>query len=155
MTSGHPRLPSVWLQKTLRSRTRQSGYGLPSSTPVRRCTRHPATCPFRPMVELKRCRPWSTSGTEYLPVARSEPSPSGVMIGGVTASTVPLAYPSWAYWAAEGKPESCSWINGVVNRRNKNVAAVALANKNACIVWALLAHDRDFRPDYTTAKAAI
>lgn len=57
------------------------------------------------------------------------------------------------YRAAQ-KPDSCSWINGVVNRRNKNVAAVALANKNARIVWALLAHDREFRPDYATAKAA-
>jgi transposase len=36
-------------------------------------------------------------------------------------------------------------------RRNKNVAAVALANKNARIVWALLAKGRMFRPDYTPA----
>jgi hypothetical protein len=35
-----------------------------------------------------------------------------------------------------------------LGRRNKNVAAVALANKNARIVWALLAHDRDYEPDY-------
>ena len=56
-------------------------------------------------------------------------------------------------YQAGQRPESCSWINGVANRRNKNVAAVALANKNARIVWALLAHDREFRPDYTTAKA--
>jgi transposase len=35
-------------------------------------------------------------------------------------------------------PTSCSWINSVVIRRNKNVAAVALANKNARIAWALL-----------------
>ncbi len=33
-------------------------------------------------------------------------------------------------------------------RRNQNVAAVALANKNARIVWALLAHDRVFEPNY-------
>ena len=37
-----------------------------------------------------------------------------------------------------------SWLAGVMGRRNKNVAAVALANKNARIVWALLAHDRDY-----------
>ena len=58
-------------------------------------------------------------------------------------------------YRAGQKPESCSWINGVVNRRNKNVAAVALANKNARIVWALLTHDREFRSDYTTAKAPM
>lgn len=57
-------------------------------------------------------------------------------------------------YRAQHKPESCSWINGVVSRRNKNVAAVALANKNARIVWALLSNEREFRPDYTTAKAA-
>jgi transposase len=57
-------------------------------------------------------------------------------------------------YRAQQAPDSCSWINGVVNRRNKNVAAVALANKNARIVWALLAHDRQFRSDYARAKAA-
>lgn len=57
------------------------------------------------------------------------------------------------YWA-DKKPDTCSWVKGIVSRRNKNVAAVALANKNARIVWALLAHEREFRPDYTTAKAA-
>ncbi|QRM18387.1 IS110 family transposase [Dechloromonas sp. TW-R-39-2] len=41
-----------------------------------------------------------------------------------------------------------SWLAGVMGRRNKNVAAVALANKNARIVWALLAQDRDYKADY-------
>jgi hypothetical protein len=31
------------------------------------------------------------------------------------------------------------------------VAAVALANKNARVVWALLAHDRQYRADYAAA----
>ena len=31
---------------------------------------------------------------------------------------------------------------------------VALANKNARIVWALLANNREFRSDYTPAVAA-
>lgn len=34
-------------------------------------------------------------------------------------------------------------------RRNKNVAAVALANKNARIIWALLTHDRQHPADCT------
>ena len=46
------------------------------------------------------------------------------------------------------KADPCNWINAVVNRRNKNVAAVALANKNARIVWALLAYDRQFDEGY-------
>jgi hypothetical protein len=32
------------------------------------------------------------------------------------------------------------------------VAAVALANKNARIAWALLAHERKFRVDYAAAS---
>ena len=41
-----------------------------------------------------------------------------------------------------------SWLARLIGRRNKNVAAVALANKNARIVWALLAHERDYHPGY-------
>jgi transposase len=52
------------------------------------------------------------------------------------------------------RAEACSWINAVVNRRNKNVAAVALANKNARIAWALLAHDRQFDAGYVRSAAA-
>jgi hypothetical protein len=37
------------------------------------------------------------------------------------------------------------WLARVANRRNPNIAAVALANKNARIVWALLAHGRDYQ----------
>jgi transposase len=42
----------------------------------------------------------------------------------------------------------------LAGRRNPNVAAVALANKNARIVWALLAHDRDYQFGYVSARAA-
>lgn len=37
-----------------------------------------------------------------------------------------------------------SWLANMLARRHKNVAAVALANKNARIVWALLAHQRQY-----------
>jgi transposase len=46
-----------------------------------------------------------------------------------------------------------SWLKRLLGRRHKNVAAVALANNNARIVWALLAHDRAFRPDYVAVAA--
>lgn len=49
--------------------------------------------------------------------------------------------------------QTCHWIGGVVQRRNKNVAAVALANKNARTVWALLAKDRSYQSDYAVATA--
>lgn len=41
-----------------------------------------------------------------------------------------------------------AWGAGVAERRNPNIAAVAIANKNARIVWALLAHGRSFQADY-------
>lgn len=47
---------------------------------------------------------------------------------------------------AESKAEPEGWLRKLMARHNKNVAAVALANKNARIVWALLANDRMFRP---------
>ena len=40
------------------------------------------------------------------------------------------------------------WLRNLLNRRHANIAAVALANKNVRTVWALLAHGREFRPDY-------
>lgn len=54
---------------------------------------------------------------------------------------------------AENKAEPESWLRKLMARRNKNIAAVALANKNARIVWALLAKDRIFLPGYVPAVA--
>lgn len=56
---------------------------------------------------------------------------------------------------AQQKLVKDGWLNNLLGRRNKNIAAVALANKNARIVWALLANDREFRCDYTSASAAV
>jgi len=39
-------------------------------------------------------------------------------------------------------------LAGLLSGRYFNVAAVALANKNARTILALLAHEREFRPDY-------
>jgi transposase len=38
-----------------------------------------------------------------------------------------------------------SWLANLMKRRHQNVAAVALANKNARIIWALLAHNREYK----------
>jgi len=40
------------------------------------------------------------------------------------------------------------WQADVIGRRNKNVAAVALANKNARTIWALLAYERNYESNY-------
>ena len=55
---------------------------------------------------------------------------------------------------SERQAQTDSWLKRLLARRHKNVAAVALANKNARTVWALLAHERDYRPDYRPAPVA-
>ena len=62
-------------------------------------------------------------------------------------------------YAAQRKTEMIDgWLAGLLARRHINVAAVALANKNARIVWALLAKDREYTRDFKSsapeAKAA-
>lgn len=53
----------------------------------------------------------------------------------------------------EGKQDKTSeWTQRLLARRNKNVAAVALANKNARTIWALLTKESKFRPDYTAVQ---
>jgi transposase len=59
-----------------------------------------------------------------------------------------------AILAAQRKTSINPWLANLLHRRNPNIAAVALANKNARTVWALLAHDREFRPDYAPQLAA-
>jgi len=49
--------------------------------------------------------------------------------------------------AARKVDHACSWLAKLMARRHQNVAAVALANKNARIVWALLVHNREYRTD--------
>ena len=41
------------------------------------------------------------------------------------------------------------WVRELAERRGKHVAAVALANKTARIIWALLARGEEYRPSLT------
>ena len=41
-----------------------------------------------------------------------------------------------------------SWSTKMLLRRHKNVVAIARANKNARVAWALLAHGRDYDVEY-------
>ncbi len=41
-----------------------------------------------------------------------------------------------------------SWLGRLLQRRPKNVAAVALANKMARQIWAIVAHERTYEPNY-------
>ncbi|MHB1608119.1 MAG: transposase, partial [Acidiferrobacter thiooxydans] len=54
-----------------------------------------------------------------------------------------------------GKARTDAWLKRLLDRRHKNVAAVALANKNARTAWALLVHGRDYRPDYTSSSTPV
>jgi transposase len=55
--------------------------------------------------------------------------------------------------AAQRKPARSGWLQQLLKRRNPNVAAVALANRNARMAWALLAHDRQFEANYVAGPA--
>ena len=46
-----------------------------------------------------------------------------------------------------------SWLRRLTARAHPHIAAVALANKNARIAWALLAHEREYRADYRARVA--
>lgn len=47
------------------------------------------------------------------------------------------------------------WVQKLCTRRNKNIAAVALANKTARLVWALLTSKADYDPNYGLAGQAV
>jgi transposase len=48
-------------------------------------------------------------------------------------------------WVDTKPDDRSQWLKALIARRGKNRAAVALANKNARIVWALLAHNQDYQ----------
>jgi transposase len=48
-----------------------------------------------------------------------------------------------------------SWLGRLMARRHLHIAAVALANKNARIVWALLAHGREYRANYRSNRPVM
>lgn len=55
----------------------------------------------------------------------------------------------------ERKPHQADgWLKRLLARRNKNIAAAALAARNARIAWALLARERSYRYDYVAKRPA-
>lgn len=49
------------------------------------------------------------------------------------------------YRAKQKQNKRSQWINGLVVRRGKNKARVAIANKNVRIAWSLLAHGTNYQ----------
>lgn len=50
--------------------------------------------------------------------------------------------------------EPSAWVQEISKRRPSNVVTVALANKMARTIWALLAHDRQYERSYVSIKSA-
>jgi transposase len=48
-------------------------------------------------------------------------------------------------WVDTKQDERSQWLKALIARRGKHRAAVALANKNARVAWALLAHHQEYR----------
>jgi transposase len=48
-------------------------------------------------------------------------------------------------WVDAKQDDRSRWLKALIARRGKNRAAVALANKNARVAWALLAHHQEYR----------
>jgi len=51
--------------------------------------------------------------------------------------------------------EPNTWLGRLIQRRHTNVAAVALANKMARQIWALLAHGRVYEPKHGVLEAGV
>ena len=54
-------------------------------------------------------------------------------------------------WIGLKTDRRSKWLRGLIERRGKNKAAVALANKNARIVWVLLTTDQMYTPEEAAA----
>ncbi|HHV7525652.1 TPA: IS110 family transposase, partial [Burkholderia orbicola] len=52
------------------------------------------------------------------------------------------------------RPDLCNNAEQMQKRRPTNVVVVALANKMARMIWAVLAHGRPYRKDYVSVKPA-
>lgn len=51
---------------------------------------------------------------------------------------------------AETREEKNAWLVGIIGRRNKNIAAAALANKNIRIIWAMMTRGEAFNPAHVS-----
>ena len=52
---------------------------------------------------------------------------------------------SVVYRAAKKDDPKSRWINALKARRGENIACVAVANKNARVIWALMAKGTEYR----------
>jgi transposase len=57
-------------------------------------------------------------------------------------------------WQRQPGRQLDPWLKGLLARRAPNVVIVALANKMARTIWALLAHGRTYQRGYSGAQAS-
>jgi transposase len=50
----------------------------------------------------------------------------------------------------ENQSRSLQWMTGLCGRAHTNIAVVAMANKLARIVWAIIVHDREYDPTFVS-----
>ncbi|MGH8634109.1 MAG: IS110 family transposase [Burkholderiales bacterium] len=55
------------------------------------------------------------------------------------------------FWSRRKKETRSDWIEALLARRPTNVALVAMANKTARVVWAMLSRDQTYMPDRQAA----
>ncbi|BCF97292.1 hypothetical protein PPGU19_018610 [Paraburkholderia sp. PGU19] len=53
-----------------------------------------------------------------------------------------------------GYRAASAWLQDIRKRRPSNVVTVALANKIARTIWAILAHGQPYRSDHVSTKLA-
>jgi transposase len=56
--------------------------------------------------------------------------------------------------ARKREDEKDGWLKKLLDRRHVNIATVALAHKTVRTVWAMLAHDREYCPNYKSLSVA-
>jgi len=56
-------------------------------------------------------------------------------------------------WGCDRDTPLARWINPMIQRRGYNKATVALANKNACIAWSIVANDAHYDPGQAFGSA--
>jgi len=56
-----------------------------------------------------------------------------------------MGHARWVRAVAKKHDAQSLWINALVQRRNANIAAVAVANKNARVIWVLLRRGEAYR----------
>jgi transposase len=54
-------------------------------------------------------------------------------------------------WSRKDKEKRSLWLEGILARRPTNVVLVAMANKTARIIWAMLTRNETYRPNSTAA----